>query len=226
MQRDPGQPQRSDIHPRTSRQPQSGHVAAHQVVEQVHAGVPRADDKDVPPGHLAGVPELPGVEEPAGIAGHPRPARHHRLGVRAGGDHHMRRSKTAVTKVQLPPRARPVDPAHGCTELEAHPRRVPLKVGDIVVTSGIRPVPAGDTQARLMGEHPVRVQPKLIMPRPPRRGHRGGPLDDQRISARPPDRPRRSKPRRAGADHHHTLIHAASLPAAGTGRQPVPAVTR
>jgi hypothetical protein len=74
-----------------------------------------------------------------------------------------------------------------------------------------------------MGEYPVRIQAKLVMPRPPRCRHRAGLLDDQRIKAGPANRPRRSKPCRPRSDHHNTLIHAASVAAADTARQPLTA---
>ena len=59
------------------------------------------------------------------------------------------------------------------------------------------------------------------MPRPPRCRHRASLLDNQRLKAGPADLPRGSKPRRPRPDHHNALIHAASVAAAGTARQPL-----
>jgi hypothetical protein len=73
-----------------------------------------------------------------------------------------------------------------------------------------------------MGEHPVRVQPQLIMPPLPGRRHRASPLDNQRIHTGAADRPCGSKPRGPRPDHHHPLIHPASVTASGTVRQPRP----
>jgi hypothetical protein len=58
------------------------------------------------------------------------------------------------------------------------------------------------------------------MPPTPRCCHRAGPLDNQRLKAGPADLPRDGKPRGPRPDHHNALIHAASVAAAGTARQP------
>jgi hypothetical protein len=62
-----------------------------------------------------------------------------------------------------------------------------------------------------MGEHPVRIQPKMIMAPPPGRGHRIGPVHHERIKTSPSDRPGRRQTSRASAHDHNTLLHDASV---------------
>jgi catechol 2,3-dioxygenase-like lactoylglutathione lyase family enzyme len=62
-----------------------------------------------------------------------------------------------------------------------------------------------------MREHPVRIQPEMVMAVPPGRGHRACPVNHERIKTSPADRPRSRQAGRASADDHDTLIHDASL---------------
>ena len=211
VQRDAGQPQRGDVHARARRQPQFPGVAAGEVAKQVNAGVARAHHQHVPARHVGNVAELAGVDDGPAEGGQPGPGGHDRHHVRAGGDHRMHRRNVPIAGRQLPAALDLVGAADPRAQPQPHSRRVVLQVGHVVVAGGERPAAARDPRTRLMGEHPVRVQPEMIMALPPRRSHRIGPLHHQRINPRPAERPRRGQPGRSRPHHHHKLVHRASV---------------
>jgi hypothetical protein len=62
-----------------------------------------------------------------------------------------------------------------------------------------------------MREHPVHIEPKMIMAFPPRRGYRICLVNHERVTTSPADRPGSRQAGRASADDHDMLIHGASL---------------
>jgi hypothetical protein len=65
---------------------------------------------------------------------------------------------------------------------------------------------AVDTHTRLMREHPVGVQAKMVMAFAPGRGDRIGLLDHDRVNTSPADRPGRRQAGRASADDRDMFI--------------------
>jgi hypothetical protein len=226
VQRHPAQPQRGDVHARPRRQPQPPRVAAGQVAEQVHAGVARAHHEHIQACHLRGVAELPGMDHDAAEARHPRPAGHDRLGIWPGGDHRVRGRDAAPAQPQLPAVIGPVDPVDPRTQSQPHLRGVVLQVGHIVVASRKRPAAAGDPSAGLMREHPVSIQPEMVMAVLPGCSHRVCLVHHERINAGPADRPGSRQSGRARADDHDMLIHGASVYPFPARRQQQPARPR
>jgi hypothetical protein len=77
-----------------------------------------------------------------------------------------------------------------------------------------------------MGEHPVRIQPKMVMAFPPGRGHRIGLVNHELIKTSPSDRPGSRQTSRASTHDHNMLIHDASVdpfPLTVNRRRPPPA---
>jgi hypothetical protein len=210
VQRHAAEPARRDGHARARRQPEPARVAAGQVAEQVDTGVTRPYHEHVQARELRDVAEPPGVHHGAPKRVQARPAGQDRLGVRPGGDHRVRGGEAPAIKGQRPAAVRSVDPAHPGTQPQPHPRGIVLQVGDVVVAAGVRAAAARDARARLVREHPVGVQPEVVVTRAPGRGDRVRLLDHERVEAGPADRRGRRQARRARADDHDMLIHRAS----------------
>ncbi|HEY0999191.1 MAG TPA: hypothetical protein VGD83_06100 [Streptosporangiaceae bacterium] len=81
---------------------------------QVDARVARSHHEHVPARGLGDVAELPGVDHGAAERVQARPVRQERLGVRPGGDHHVRGGEAPAVQRQLPALVRSVDPVHPC----------------------------------------------------------------------------------------------------------------
>jgi hypothetical protein len=62
-----------------------------------------------------------------------------------------------------------------------------------------------------MGEHPVRVQPKMVMTSPPRSRYRIRLVGHERIKTSPAERPRGRQTSRPSTNDYDILIHDASL---------------
>ena len=99
----------------------------------------------------------------------------------------------------------------------------------MIVAGGKRPAAARDPRTGLMGEHPVRIQAKMIMAVPPRGSYRVRLVNHERITTSPADRPGSRQTGRASADDHHTLIHGPSVdpsPPAVNKTNPLPPARR
>jgi hypothetical protein len=100
-----------------------------------------------------------------------------------------------------------IDPVDPGSQPQPHPRGAVLQVGNVVVAGWKRPAAATDPGTGLMGEHPVRIQPKMVMAFPPGRGHQIGLVNHERIKTSPPDRPGSRQTSTASTHDHNMLIH-------------------